>query len=67
MQYGELRSSVWKSIQPGLVKAGIIEKEVDPADFLEASFKESLKDITTEDVLAGVQKWKEANPDKVIQ
>jgi NitT/TauT family transport system substrate-binding protein len=67
MQYGELRSNVWKSIQPGLVKAGIIEKEVDPADFLDTSFQESLKDLTTEDVLAGVQKWKDANPDKVIR
>jgi hypothetical protein len=45
----------------------VIEKEVDPADFLDTSFADALKDLSTADILAGIAKWKEANPDKVIQ
>jgi ABC-type nitrate/sulfonate/bicarbonate transport system substrate-binding protein len=66
VNYGELQADVWKGIQPAFIKAGVIEKEVDPGDFLDTSFQEALRDFTTADVLAGVAKWKEANPDKVI-
>jgi NitT/TauT family transport system substrate-binding protein len=65
VNYGELQADVWKSIQPGLVKAGVIDKEVDPATFLDTSFQAGL-DFTTQDVLAGIKQWKDANPDKVI-
>jgi NitT/TauT family transport system substrate-binding protein len=66
VNYGELQPDIWKSIQPAFIKAGVIEKEVDPADFLDTSFQDSLKDLSTADILAGIAKWKEANPDKVI-
>jgi NitT/TauT family transport system substrate-binding protein len=66
VNYGELQPDIWKSIQPGFIKAGVLEKEIDPSEFLETSFQEGLRDITTADVLAGIAKWKEANPDKVI-
>jgi len=66
VNYGELQPDVWKSIQPGLIEAGVIPKEIDPAEFLDTSFQAGLRDITTEDVLKGINKWKEANPDKVI-
>jgi ABC-type nitrate/sulfonate/bicarbonate transport system substrate-binding protein len=66
VNYGELQADVWKSIQPAFVKAGIIEKVIDPAEFLDTSFQEGLRDFTTADVQAGINKWKEANPDKVI-
>jgi NitT/TauT family transport system substrate-binding protein len=65
VKYGELQADIWKSIQPGLVKAGVIDKEVDPADFLDTSFQAGL-DFTTQDVMDGIKKWKDANPDKVI-
>jgi hypothetical protein len=61
-----LQPDVWKSIQPAFIKAGVIEKEVDPGEFLDTSFQAGLKDIKTADILAGIAKWKEANPDKVI-
>jgi hypothetical protein len=48
------------------VKAGVIDKEVDPADFLDTSFQAAINTFTTQDVLAGIKKWKDANPDKVI-
>jgi ABC-type nitrate/sulfonate/bicarbonate transport system substrate-binding protein len=67
VNYGELQPDVWKGIQKGFIDAGVIEKEVDPADFLDSSFADALKDLSTADILAGIAKWKEANPDKVIQ
>jgi NitT/TauT family transport system substrate-binding protein len=66
VNYGELQSDVWKSIQPGLLKAGVIDKEVDPTTFLDTSFQAGINTFTTQDVLAGIKKWKDANPDKVI-
>ncbi len=65
VNYGELQADVWKGLQPGFLKVGIITQEVDPATFLDTSFQDSLK-FSTQDVLDGVAKWKEANPDKVI-
>ncbi len=65
VNYGELQPDVWKGIQKGFIDAGVIEKEVDPADFLDTSFQAGL-DFTTADVQKGINKWKEANPDKVI-
>jgi hypothetical protein len=66
VNYGELQPDIWKAIQPGFIEAGVIEQEVDPAEFLDTSFQEGLRDFTTADVLAGIQKWKDTNPDKVI-
>jgi NitT/TauT family transport system substrate-binding protein len=66
VNYGELQPDIWKTIQPAFIKAKVIEKEVDPAEFLDTSFQDALKDINTADVLAGIAKWKEANADKVI-
>ena len=66
VNYGELQPDIWKTIQPAFIKAGVIEKEVDPADFLDTSFADSLKDLSTADILAGIAMWKAANPDKVI-
>jgi NitT/TauT family transport system substrate-binding protein len=66
VNYGELQPDVWASIQPGFIKAGVIETEVDPATFLDTSFQDAVASITTQEVLEGIKKWKEANPDKVI-
>jgi NitT/TauT family transport system substrate-binding protein len=66
VNYGELQPDLWKGIQPGFKKAGIIAEEIDPATFLDTSFQDTAFDFTTQDVLDGINKWKEANPDKVI-
>ncbi len=66
VNYGELQPDVWKSIQAGYIKAGIIKAEIDPATFLDTSFAAGVREITTQDVQEGITKWKEANPDKVI-
>jgi ABC-type nitrate/sulfonate/bicarbonate transport system substrate-binding protein len=63
---GDLQPDVWAGIQPGYIKAGVIEKEVDPATFLDTSFQPGIRELSTEYIKAGIQKWKEANPDKVI-
>ena len=66
VNYGELQPDLWSAIQPGFKKAGIIADIIDPSTFLDTSFQDDLKDITTEYVQDGIKKWKEANPDKVI-
>jgi NitT/TauT family transport system substrate-binding protein len=66
VNYGELQPRVWKSIQPGYIKAGVLKEEIDPATFLDTSFQKDFADITTDYVLEGIDKWKAAHPDKVI-
>jgi hypothetical protein len=63
---GDLQADVWKEIQPAYIKAGVIEKEVDPATFLDTSFQAGIRELTTEYIKEGIQAWKDANPDKVI-
>jgi ABC-type nitrate/sulfonate/bicarbonate transport system substrate-binding protein len=63
---GDLQPDVWKAIQPGYIKAGVIEKEVDPADFLDTSFQAGIRELSTEYIKEGIEAWKAANPDKVI-
>jgi NitT/TauT family transport system substrate-binding protein len=66
VNYGEVQPDIWKAIQPGFIKAGVIEKEVDPAEFLDTSFQAGIRELSTEDIKAGIEGWKAANPDKVI-
>jgi NitT/TauT family transport system substrate-binding protein len=64
--YGELQPDVWASIQGPYIKQGEITKELDPSAFLDSSFLEAANDWTTDDVKAGMNSWKEANSDKLI-
>jgi len=64
--YGELQPDVWAAIQPPYVKAGEINKEIDPAVFLDSSFTKAANDWTTDDVKAAMDAWKKANKDKLI-
>ncbi len=63
---GDLQPDVWSSIQPGYKKAGVIAEEVDPATFLDTSFQAGIRELTTEYIKEGIQSWKDANPDKII-
>jgi NitT/TauT family transport system substrate-binding protein len=64
--YGELQPDVWASIQGPYVRLGEISKEIEPDTFLDASFIEAANNWTLDQVKAAMAKWKEANPDKVI-
>jgi NitT/TauT family transport system substrate-binding protein len=64
--YGDLQPDVWAAIQPGFLKAGVIKQQIDPATFLDTSFQAGIHEITTDMVKEGIQQWKDANPDKVI-
>jgi NitT/TauT family transport system substrate-binding protein len=64
--YGELQPDVWAAIQGPYVKLGEISKEYEPDTFLDASFIEAANNWTLDQVKTGMAKWKEANPDKVI-
>ena len=63
---GDLQPDVWSAIQPGYKKAGVIAEEVDPTTFLDTSFQAGIRTLTTEYIKEGIQSWKDANPDKVI-
>jgi hypothetical protein len=64
--YGELQPDVWSAIQGPYVKLGEISKEISPDEFLDSSFTEAANNWTLEQVKEAMAKWKEANPDKVI-
>jgi len=64
--YGELQPDVWESIQGTYVKLDEISQEIPPDNFLDASFIEAANNWTLDQVKAGMAKWKEENPDKVI-
>ena len=64
--YGELQPDVWSAIQPPYLKQKEISKELDPATFLDSSFTEAANDWTLNDVKAGMEEWKKANMDKLI-
>jgi NitT/TauT family transport system substrate-binding protein len=63
---GDLQPDVWAAIQPGYIKAGVITEEVDPSTFLDTSFQAGIREVTTEYIKEGIEEWKKANPDKVI-
>jgi NitT/TauT family transport system substrate-binding protein len=64
--YGELQPDVWSAIQEPYVKLGEISKTYDPASFLDSSFIEAANSWELDEVKAGLAKWKQANPDKLI-
>ena len=64
--YGELQPDVWAAIQGPYVSLGEISKEIEPDTFLDASLTEAANNWTLDQVKAAMAKWKEANPDKVI-
>jgi NitT/TauT family transport system substrate-binding protein len=63
---GDLQPDVWAAIQPGYIKAGVIAEQVDPATFLDTSFQAGIRELTTEYIKSGIDEWKQANADKVI-
>lgn len=64
--FGELQADVWASIQPAYLNVGEISKEIDPENFLDSSFIEAANSWTTDQVKAGLEKWRETNPDSII-
>ena len=64
--YGELQPDVWRRLQGPYINAGEIKAEIDPATFLDDSFVAAANEFTTDEVKAGINKWKEANPDKLL-
>jgi NitT/TauT family transport system substrate-binding protein len=65
--YGELQPDVWRDIQGPLQKIGEISQSYDPATFLDSSFIEAANSWELDEVKAGINNWKKANPDKLIK
>jgi NitT/TauT family transport system substrate-binding protein len=66
VKYGELQRDVWENIQPPYVKFGEIPAVLPIDKFLDSSFTDAANSFTTDEVKAGVKKWKEENKDSLI-
>ena len=62
-QHGQPQPDVWTAIQGPYIKFGVIEGEIDPATFIDASFYEAANDFDPAEVKAAIEEWKAANPD----
>ncbi|ETX28106.1 ABC transporter substrate-binding protein [Roseivivax isoporae] len=58
---GGLNADTWESIQPGMQKFGLIEKQVAPSDFLEPGPVEAANDFDRAEVEQEVEAWRDAN------
>jgi NitT/TauT family transport system substrate-binding protein len=67
IDYGELQPDLWSTIQPGYVELGAIKEVYDPGTFLEPSITAEFNTFTTDDVKAGIKRFKDANKDILIQ
>jgi NitT/TauT family transport system substrate-binding protein len=63
VKLGEQQPDVWTRIQPPYVELKEISRQIDPAEFLDSSFIEEANNFTTDDVKAGIQKFRSENPD----
>jgi NitT/TauT family transport system substrate-binding protein len=64
-KHGQPQPDVWKNIQGPYIKFGVIDGEIDPATFIDASFYEAANDFDPADVKKAIDEWKAANPDKL--
>lgn len=55
---GDLQPEVWKRVQGPMVKLGELQKEIDPATFLDRSLIDPANDFSREQVAADVAAWK---------
>lgn len=60
-RFGDLQPDVWASVQGPYIEFEQIEKEIDPAVFLNDSLIAAANDFTDDDVKGYLEKWKAAN------
>jgi NitT/TauT family transport system substrate-binding protein len=58
---GDLQTAIWSSIQPAMIKFGVISEEVDPATFLEPGLIGPANDWSKDEVAAEVAAWRAEN------
>jgi NitT/TauT family transport system substrate-binding protein len=66
VKLGEERPKVWTRIQTPYVELKEISRQIDPAEFLDASFIDVANNFTTDDVMAGIDKFRSENADILI-
>jgi NitT/TauT family transport system substrate-binding protein len=64
--YGEMQPDVWSRIQPPYVELKEISREIQPSEFLDTSFVAGANDFTTDDVKAGIARFREENKDILL-
>jgi NitT/TauT family transport system substrate-binding protein len=66
VKFGELQRDVWTNMQPPYVAVGDLAAPIDIATFLDDSFIDPVNTFTTDDVKAGIARFKAANPDMTV-
>jgi NitT/TauT family transport system substrate-binding protein len=66
VKLGEERPKVWTRIQVPYVELKEISRQIDPAEFLDSSFIDAANNFTTDDVMAGIEKFRSENADILI-
>jgi len=58
---GDVQPEVWTRVQGPMVKLGELQKEIDPATFLDRSLIDPANDFSREQIAADVAAWKSKN------
>lgn len=66
VDFGELQPSTWTAMQAPYVAVGEIDAPIDVSTFLDSSFIDDVNTFTTEDVKAGIARFKAENPDLTV-
>jgi ABC-type nitrate/sulfonate/bicarbonate transport system substrate-binding protein len=61
MDYGEMQPDLWADIQPAYLAVKAINALHDPSSFLEMSVTAEVNRFTTDDVKAGIRRFREQN------
>ena len=66
VKFGELQPSVWTAMQAPYVAMGQIAAPIDVSTFLDGSFIDEANNFTTDDVKAGIARFRTENPDLTV-
>ncbi len=66
VKFGELQHDVWTGMQVPYVAMGEIPAPIDISSFVDDSFIDAANEFTTDDVKAGIARFKAANPDLTV-
>lgn len=62
VKFGELQTSTWEAMQAPYIEVGEVPGPIDVSTFLDGSFTNAVNSFTTDEVKAGIARFKAANP-----
>jgi len=66
VNFGELQPAIWESMQSPHLASGGLAEPIDVSTILDDSFLDEANSFTTDDVKAGIARFKAANPDMTV-